>query len=99
MYQNINSLELIDVMKDEDINLIDIRDSYIYSSGTIKNAKNIPLNYLITNPENFINKDDTYYIFCDYGSRSPSICDYLTRKGFHVINIVDGYYGYKDSIN
>ena len=46
MYQEIDSYELLDIMKSKKINLIDIRDSYIYSLGTITGAKNIPLNYL-----------------------------------------------------
>ena len=53
MYQEIDSYELFDIMKRKDINLIDIRDEYIYSSGTIGNAKNIPQNYLITNPNDY----------------------------------------------
>lgn len=98
MYQEIDSYELFDIMKRKDINLIDIRDEYIYSSGTIGNAKNIPQNYLITNPNDYLNYNDTYYIFCSHGNNSRRLCDFLSKRGFHVVNIVDGYYGYKGSI-
>ncbi len=98
MYQEIDSYELIDMMKKENLNLIDIRDSYISSSGTIANAKNIPLNFLITNPSDYLNYNDTYYIFCERGSNSRRLCSFLHRKGYHVVNILDGYQGYKDSI-
>ena len=98
MYQEIDSYELIDVMSKENINLIDIRDSYIYSSGTIKNAKNIPLNYLLTNPRDYLNANDKYYIFCNSGNSSFKLCQYLSKLGYNVVNIIDGYQGYKDSI-
>lgn len=98
MYQEIDSYELLDITKKKNIELIDIRDSYIYSSGTIGNAKNIPLNYLLINPDDYLDKSRTYYIFCNSGNNSRRLCEILARKGYRVINIVDGYQGYKDSI-
>lgn len=98
MYQEIDSYDLIDVMKKTNINLIDIRDSYIYSSGTIKTAKNIPFNFLLTNPNDYLNKNETYYIFCNSGNNSSRLCRTLANQGYRVVNIVDGYQGYKDSI-
>ena len=35
--------------------LIDIRDKYEYILGSIKNAVNIPYNYLAVIPENYLN--------------------------------------------
>lgn len=98
MYQEIDSYELLDIMKSEKINLIDIRDSYIYSLGTITGAKNIPLNYLLVNPNDYLDNSSTYYVFCNHGNNSKKLCNFLSRKGYQVINIIDGYQGYKDSI-
>lgn len=97
MYQEIDSYELKDIMKNKSINLVDIRDSYIYSFGTIKNAKNIPYNYLITNPGDYLDSDEEYYIFCNSGNSSYKLCKYLSKLGYSVYNIIDGYEGYKDS--
>lgn len=94
MYKEIDTYELIDLLNSKSVNLIDIRDNYIYSKGTIKNAKNIPTNSLITNPEIYLNKNEYYYIFCNYGTTSRSLCDYLSRQGFKVINIIGGYHSY-----
>lgn len=94
---NITSTELKEKLKNEHINLIDIRDSYQYVLGTIENAKNISINNLIATPEQFLNKQEKYYIFCNHGSSSRMICDYLKRKGFSAISLIGGYQAYKDS--
>ena len=39
------------------INIIDIRDNYLYKLGSIPTSKNIPANFLITNPDNYLNKE------------------------------------------
>lgn len=98
MYKEIDSYELNDILKDQDINLIDLRDKYIYSSGTIKNAKNIPSNYLLMDADSYLDKNKTYYFFCSHGNNSRYVCDFLSKRGFHVVNIIDGYQGYLDSI-
>ena len=98
MNKQIDSYSLRRLLKTNNINLIDIRPSYIYSSGTIGNAKNVPANYLMTNPTDYLNKDNEYYIFCNYGNTSTIVCSYLEKLGYNVVNVIDGYQGYKDSI-
>lgn len=98
MYQEVDSYELLDIMKENKINLIDIRDSYVYSKGTIEYARNIPLNYLLINPNDYLENSKIYYIFCNYGNNSKRLCDILSKRGYQVVNIVDGYQGYKDSM-
>ena len=34
-----------------ELNFIDIRENYLYNLGTIPNSKNIPLNFLLMNPD------------------------------------------------
>lgn len=46
---NITNRKLREKLKNENINLIDIRDQIQYQSGTIANAINIPVNTLIAN--------------------------------------------------
>ncbi len=98
MYNEINIYNLKKLLK-EDINLIDIRDKYSYNNGTIKDAKNIDKYSLMSNPNNYLDKSEYYYIFCDYGTTSSYICQMLSMKGYKVINIIGGYNSYvKDSI-
>lgn len=90
------NIEIENIYDDLDIlNIIDIRDQYMYNLGNIKNSRNIPMNFLIMNPENYLNKDETYYIYCDSGNRSKRTCLILESKGYDVVNILGGYNGYK----
>lgn len=75
--------------------LIDVRDNYKYNLGTIPTSINIPCSFLLMNPENYINKQDIYYIFCDYGNTSKRVCMKLLKDGYHVIDVLGGYDEYK----
>ena len=77
------------------VKIIDIRDNYKYNLGNIPTSKNIPSNFLITNPENYLNKEDIYYIYCDFGNTSARVCNILSKKGYKVINVLGGYNEYK----
>ena len=79
MYKEIDSYQLKKILNQENVNLIDIRDNYLYSFGTIGNAKNMPVNFLITNPSNYLDKNEVYYIFCNYGSTSTRLCEILSK--------------------
>ena len=91
--KNINIENIIDRLNN--LNIIDIRDSYLFNIGKIPNAKNIPMNFLLMNPENYLNKEDTYYIYCNFGINSKRVCKELNDKGYDVININGGYNSYK----
>lgn len=77
------------------INIVDIRDNYQFNLGHIPSAINIPMNFLMTNPENYLNNNEKYYICCEYGNRSKRTCDFLIKKGYTCINIQGGYNDYK----
>ncbi len=76
------------------INLIDIRDNYLYNLGSIPTAKNVPINFLLSNPDMYIDKNSTYYIYCSYGMQSAKVCNILNNKGYKVINLLGGYNEY-----
>lgn len=77
------------------VKIIDIRDNYKYNLGNIPTSKNVPVNFLLTNPENYLNNIDTYYIYCEYGSTSSRTCNILRNKGYKVVNVLGGYNDYK----
>lgn len=74
--------------------LIDIREPYEYKSGSLKTAKNIPMGEILNNPNKYLNKDCTYYIFCQSGARSGRTCSHLSRQGYDVINLSGGICSY-----
>ena len=76
------------------VELIDIRESYEYKSGSLKTAKNISMGTLLSNPERYLSKDKTYYIFCQSGARSGRTVKLLTNQGFNVINVAGGMGSY-----
>lgn len=77
-------------------NLIDIRSKTQYIRGHIYNAINIDLNNLIDMPYMYLKKDQTYYIYCSEGMKSKRCCKMLEVQGYNVVNIEDGYEGYKN---
>ena len=78
-----------------DLNIIDIRDNYLYNMGCLPRAINIPMNFLITNPDNYLNKEDVYYIYCIRGINSKRTCEVLSRLGYNVVNLSGGFERYK----
>lgn len=76
-------------------NLIDIRDKYQYLLGHLPNARNIPYTYLIMMPENYLQKEEIYYLYCDHGEKSRKICAHLQELGYHAIDLVGGYESYQ----
>lgn len=86
MIKNISVKELKNID-----NLIDIRSPEKYNSGHILNAINIPFNVLLIRYSDILNKNETYYIYCQRGIQSLKICDVLTKNGYDVINVTGGY--------
>ena len=78
----------------DQINIIDIRDGYLYNIDHIPNAKNIPMNFLLMNPNNYLKNDERYFIYCNFGKNSKIVCEKLYKQGYDVINIIGGYNEY-----
>ena len=81
------SIDIFDLLKISNPKIIDIRDNFKYNLGTIPGAVNIPYLFLVTNPGEYLNKYDTYYLLCDYGNTSYRCVLELTDIGYNVINI------------
>ena len=76
------------------VEIIDIREPYEYSGGTIKTSKNIPMQTLLSNSDKYLKKDKEYYILCQSGGRSSRVCSELSKEGFNVTNIAGGVGSY-----
>lgn len=77
------------------VKIIDIRDNYQYNLGNIPTSKNVPKNFLLTNPNLYLNFEDTYYIYCELGDTSSKVCNTLRKKGYKTVNVLGGYNEYK----
>lgn len=76
------------------VELIDIREDYEYKGGSIKSAKNIPMDKLLNEPDKYLSKSKEYYIMCQSGGRSTRACNNLKSQGFNVVNVVGGMGSY-----
>lgn len=72
-------------------NIIDIRSHHKYIKSHIYNAINIDENNLVDMPYMYLNKDETYYIYCSTGIHSARCTKLLLAQGYDVINVEDGY--------
>lgn len=89
---------LEDVLKLKSPIIVDIRDNYSYSLGHIPNSINIAYYNLLNNYSHYLNKEDIYYLYCDYGKQSKEISDRLNLFGYKTYNIIGGYEKYLEGM-
>ncbi len=88
------SIDIFNLINISNPRIIDIRDNYKYSLGTIPGSINVPYLFLVTNPSNYLNKNEIYYLLCDSGNTSFRCCLELMGIGYNVVNIDGGYNSY-----
>lgn len=93
---SVNDVSKID-FSDENNVLLDVRTPEEFQEGNIPNAVNIDFQ-----SEEFdsmiqdLDKDKTYYIYCQAGGRSTDASAKMQEAGFkNVVNLQDGYSAYK----
>ena len=69
------------------VNIIDIREKAAYNRKHIKDAVNINFNDILINYEKYLNKNETYYIYCHSGIMSKQLCSILINKGYNTIAV------------
>ena len=85
------SITIEELLKRDNLNIIDLRSNQSYNNNHIKGSINIPYNELITNPYKYLDKSKAYYLYCQKGITSKKICGILNIKGFKTYNIIGGY--------
>lgn len=91
MVMNISIKELL---TKSNINIIDIRSVEKYNDNHIEGAINIPMIMLLKDPSKYLNKNEEYYIYCQFGKNSFKLCQILTKQGYKAINVLRGYEGW-----
>lgn len=64
--------------------IIDIQDRYNYQQGHYPGAINIPYDELMNNYRNYLNKRESYYIYCKSGKLSKRVVTVLSYLGYNV---------------
>ena len=93
-----NEISIYELLKKHEINIIDIRDNYSYSKGHLEHAKNIPYYSLLANHSIYLNKYETYYLYCNYGKQSMEISNRLNSLGYTTYYVKEGYLDFKNII-
>ncbi|WP_044398546.1 rhodanese-like domain-containing protein [Lacinutrix sp. Hel_I_90] len=84
--KSITAEDLANRIKNEAINILDVRRASEYNSEHIDNAINTPLDYL-KNSIKKVDKNKTYYVHCKSGYRSMVFTSILASMGYH--NLID----------
>ncbi len=91
-----NEISVYELLKLNNPIIIDVRDKYSYNEGHIKNALNIPYYSLLSNYSLYLDKNDKYYLYCDYGKQSMEISNRLNLFGYDTYYIKEGYLYFKN---
>ena len=91
-----NEISIYQLLKLSNPNIIDIRDKYSYNIGNLKGAKNIPYYSLLSNYSIYLNKQEKYYLYCDYGHQSKEISNRLNLFGYNTYYVKEGYLDFKN---
>lgn len=97
MYSSIFIDEFYQKEKKEKLNILDVREVPEYQNGHIPSAINIPLNELGQRLDE-LDKATEFYVICHSGARSAVACDFLSRQGFKVVNVMGGMSSWKGAV-
>lgn len=93
-----NEISIYELIKKNNVNIIDIRDKYSYNFGNLKNSINIPYYSLLANYSIYLNKKETYYLYCDYGKQSKEISNRLNSFGYNTFYVKEGFLDFQKKI-
>lgn len=87
--QTVNTKQLAQKLKEEKINLIDVREPFEFIEGHVKGAINKPMSQL-RHWKDELEQDQTYYMMCRSGNRSGQVANLLTELGHKIYNVEGG---------
>ena len=85
METSISMPEFYKKYQTEILSILDVREDYEFQMGHVPTAKNLPLSTFETG-----DKQETYYVICQSGTRSAAACQFLSAQGFDVTNVAGG---------
>ncbi len=64
--------------------IIDVSDRYTYNIEHLNGSINIPYDILINNYRSYLNKNESYYLYCKSGKLSKRAYQVLSSIGYNV---------------
>ena len=89
MIKYILASQLQEALKEQPLNIIDVRERVEFAMGHIPTAVNLPLSEFVSGYQ-ALDKDKTYHIICQSGARSEQACFFLDDQGYKVVNVDGG---------
>lgn len=89
-FLNISLKKGLEMAKEEDCILIDVREPYRYQEGHLPGAVNYPYGMVKEGEQ----KGKKMIVYCDFGGQSMMAARHLAKKGYKVYNIVGGVFYY-----
>ena len=92
------TISVEDLLSLENPFIVDIRNIYYYNIDHIAGAINIPYYNLLNNYSHYLDKNNKYYFYCDFGEKSSELANRLNKFGYNIISVDGGYLEYKKII-
>lgn len=96
-YTNISADKVNDMMNENNVQVIDVREPFEFMNGHIDVAVNIPLQTIPQSIDS-LNKSKKIILVCASGGRSTSAAEYLSQYGYEVYNMVGGMMGWRCAV-
>lgn len=81
--------ETAKMLDDPEVSILDVREAFEVSMGTIPGAKHIPLGELTARFQE-LDKSKKHIIICRSGNRSGVATHFLNEQGYDAYNMVGG---------
>lgn len=78
---------LVELLKQDKLQLVDVRTRKEYQGGHIRQATNTPLSDLAQFRGD---KQEPLYVICQSGMRSKRACRFLANQGYQVVDVKSG---------
>ena len=89
LFKNIKKMKNInEILKKEDTVVVDVRNSWEYDEGHVKNAVNIPLTEIPARIDEFKKLNGPVILYCRSGNRSSAAVHILKKAG--ITNVYNG---------
>ena len=85
----IKVLELKEMLKNNEVVLLDVREPYEIEICNVKGSLFIPMNEISQNFEQ-LDKEKRYAVMCHSGVRSLYVSNYLNSLGYSTLNVTGG---------
>ena len=97
-FKSLSTPQFEELIKDNKIQLVDVRTVAEYSEGHIPGSQNVPLQTLGAGSALTISKDTPLFVYCYSGARSRQAVGLLTRMGYTNIQNIGGISAYTGKV-